>query len=220
LGRTPDEVRARIRLQATEPLACFACGKMKDACEFGNRTANVNRNGKAHACRACVSKKRKDWRSDSANREMERLLAVERAVGYAKIEQPAYKKCTSCHLTLELIEENFYKAALARSGFRQPCKSCWRKRSEQQRLPKRYGITVEEFRSGCELLNHTCTICLQQTEFYALVVDHSHATGALRGLICWDCNLMLGMAKDDSETLDRARHYLEDPPGTPNVSLH
>lgn len=42
-----------------------------------------------------------------------------------------------------------------------------------------------------------------------LCIDHDHATGRVRGLLCNDCNLSLGYAKDSIETLKNLIKYLE-----------
>jgi hypothetical protein len=39
-------------------------------------------------------------------------------------------------------------------------------------------------------------------------VDHDHRTGAVRGLLCVDCNVALGRFKDDIEAVRRAAEYL------------
>lgn len=41
-----------------------------------------------------------------------------------------------------------------------------------------------------------------------LVVDHDHETNVVRGLLCGNCNAMLGFARDDVGTLARAISYL------------
>ena len=42
-----------------------------------------------------------------------------------------------------------------------------------------------------------------------LCVDHCHATGAIRGLLCNDCNTVLSKANDSPELLRRLAAYLE-----------
>jgi DNA-binding CsgD family transcriptional regulator len=41
-----------------------------------------------------------------------------------------------------------------------------------------------------------------------LSVDHDHASGAIRELLCSGCNLMLGCAKDDPARLEAGANYL------------
>ena len=42
-----------------------------------------------------------------------------------------------------------------------------------------------------------------------LVVDHCHATGTVRGLLCHNCNRALGLLHDNTEVLLNAIKYLE-----------
>lgn len=51
-----------------------------------------------------------------------------------------------------------------------------------------------------------CPLCLDQK---ILVFDHCHVRGVFRGWICRECNLMLGHAKDSTDTMRRAIDYLE-----------
>ncbi len=40
-------------------------------------------------------------------------------------------------------------------------------------------------------------------------LDHCHATGAKRGWLCNNCNVMLGNAKDSPAILRKAAEYLD-----------
>ena len=41
-----------------------------------------------------------------------------------------------------------------------------------------------------------------------LLVDHDHATGLVRGLLCSGCNVAIGHTKDNPATLERLANYL------------
>jgi hypothetical protein len=41
-----------------------------------------------------------------------------------------------------------------------------------------------------------------------LFVDHDHVTGAVRGLLCSECNTSLGLLREDLATLDSLKAYL------------
>lgn len=75
-----------------------------------------------------------------------------------------------------------------------------------------YGLTVEDY----EAMNHAqggwCAICggtsARSDSDGGLVVDHDHATGAVRGLLCGRCNSALGQMRDDPAILLAAVEYL------------
>lgn len=69
-----------------------------------------------------------------------------------------------------------------------------------------YGLTLEEYQSGCQRQNNLCKICGDFSE--RLVVDHNHSTGKFRGLICGRCNRALGFLQDSVEILKSAIEYL------------
>jgi hypothetical protein len=51
-----------------------------------------------------------------------------------------------------------------------------------------------------------CAICNVAP---AVHVDHDHATGAVRALLCFNCNGGLGQFKDDPELLHAAAYYVQ-----------
>lgn len=76
-------------------------------------------------------------------------------------------------------------------------------------LKTTYGLTPEEYNSLYDKEDGKCYICLEKKDYY-LHVDHNHNTGAIRGLLCNQCNRGLGFFKDNIESLHRAVNYLQD----------
>lgn len=106
-------------------------------------------------------------------------------------KSPASKQCKICYAETfkNSPEVRASKAALQRA-------SKW----------AAVGLTPEEYRQLEEQQAGRCKICM---EVKPLVVDHDHGTGLWRGLICQDCNLALGFAKDNPAVLRAAAEYLE-----------
>lgn len=75
-------------------------------------------------------------------------------------------------------------------------------------LRKRYGISESEYIAMVERQNGACGICLAPLTSEALV-DHNHATGAVRGLLCRPCNFAIGLLDDDPDRLRAAASYIE-----------
>lgn len=68
-----------------------------------------------------------------------------------------------------------------------------------------YKITIEDFNAMYDKQKGLCAICLQGKK---LVVDHCHKTKKVRGLLCYKCNVAIGMAGDNCDTLKKAIDYL------------
>ena len=78
---------------------------------------------------------------------------------------------------------------------------------KEKAIAKGYGITVEEFRRLRETV--FCEICeIEFPDTKNQHIDHDHATGKVRGVLCASCNMMLGNAKDNPDILRRAVEYL------------
>ena len=73
-------------------------------------------------------------------------------------------------------------------------------------LSRRYGITSEEAALMLAAQSGVCAICRAAP---AKHVDHDHATGAVRDLLCFNCNGGLGQFKDDPALLRAAARYVE-----------
>ena len=98
------------------------------------------------------------------------------------------------------------------------CKSPTRKRehADIQRRRRRleaYRLTSEVYEAMKEQQRGLCAVCGGDAVVRAdsdgeLVVDHDHATGAVRGLLCTLCNTGLGAFRDSPVLLAAAVDYL------------
>lgn len=76
-------------------------------------------------------------------------------------------------------------------------------------LKRKYGITPEEYDTLLAQQGGVCGICGREpNRGISLHVDHDHATGAVRGLLCFRCNNALGDFDDDPVLLRAAAAYL------------
>ena len=77
---------------------------------------------------------------------------------------------------------------------------------------KKYQISLQEVSQLLTNQNGRCAICgfssMENPNLFPLV-DHCHATGKVRGLLCLNCNQALGKFKDNPEVLRAAADYLE-----------
>lgn len=85
-----------------------------------------------------------------------------------------------------------------------------RLRFRESRLKRTYGISVHKYEEMLCDQGGSCAICEAKkcASNNRLAVDHSHVTGAVRGLLCSNCNTALGKFQDRPELLLRAYEYL------------
>lgn len=58
----------------------------------------------------------------------------------------------------------------------------------------KYGLHPDIYKAMAEAQNSLCAICKEpEQKGKTLGVDHCHTTGRIRGLLCFKCNIMLGM---------------------------
>jgi hypothetical protein len=81
---------------------------------------------------------------------------------------------------------------------------------QRERRFAKYGITAADYGRMRDRQGNRCAICERHANHgFELVVDHDHATGAVRSLLCNRCNTGLGMLSDNAAHLRRAAEYLE-----------
>ena len=80
--------------------------------------------------------------------------------------------------------------------------------SREANLKHRYGITLIDYNEMLVKQDSRCKIC--NVESSGLVVDHCHTSGAVRGLLCSNCNKGLGLFKDSPERMVKAADYINE----------
>lgn len=121
--------------------------------------------------------------------------------------------CIDCGVEKSLTE--FHRDARSGDGRRCTCKPCQARYHRQRSLKRKYGLTEAGYVAMLEAQGYGCAICDAPAEgerYQRLNVDHDHTTGRVRGLLCLNCNHMIGKAGDSPERLRRGISYLENPP--------
>lgn len=125
------------------------------------------------------------------------------------------KRCPGCSCIKPLTE--YYRNAGRRQGVETYCKECTKQRAREHsrlrtsysgwlRRRRRYGIDIETYDRMLAEQGGGCAICGATSpgrrantgrvseRFH---VDHDHQTGVVRGLLCHQCNMVLGFVDDD-----------------------
>ena len=81
----------------------------------------------------------------------------------------------------------------------------------RQELLRDKGITAEQFDQMLTKQNGGCAICGSERgspRWPTLHIDHDAETGAVRGLLCMECNTGIGKLKHNIDLLNKSIEYL------------
>lgn len=128
------------------------------------------------------------------------------------------KFCRDCQTDKPYAE--FPKMKNGKLGLGTYCRKCQQIRTvnspnykanvRKAQLKRNYGISPELYDQKLDQQNGRCAICKELDENREfLSVDHNHQTGAVRGLLCHNCNIGLGKFRDSAQFLSNAIWYLE-----------
>jgi len=129
------------------------------------------------------------------------------------------KECTKCNDIKNLDEFHFRINKKTKTKYYQSfCKNCINiydyTADKNKKLKKAYGISLDEYNELLSKQNGKCAICSvdnngkYRNKSRAFAVDHCHTTGKIRGLLCSDCNIGIGLLKDNTDLLQSAIKYL------------
>ena len=174
-------------------------------------------------CRYCKAEKPLDdfyrQRPEHPERRMWRCKACYGAMQKAyRTRHPGHEpisgvllRCFTCKE--EKPAEQFGKNRRLQNGRKNSCPQCLRESGRETNWQRAgIDITREKYSELLAKQRGGCAICGGQQASKNkrhFDVDHDHATGRVRGLLCHGCNLGLGAFKDDAARLTLASLYLE-----------
>lgn len=181
---------------------CSDCGERKPDSDYHS---NLRRpDGLAFYCKPCAA-----LRSEKSRRGR----GIKERRWPAEPVGDGLKWCLDCDRPKPL--EDFPKNRNTGSGRAPYCKPCLNVRGRASRnrhggdrnyhLRRRYGITAAQADMMLSEQGGLCAICRLAP---AAHVDHDHATGKVRGLLCFNCNGGLGQFKDHIGVVEAAAGYL------------
>lgn len=118
-----------------------------------------------------------------------------------------HRLCGKCKQVLPENKFRLYKDG-RRHAYCDECKSSHFKQYQKTvgRF-KRHGITKEIYDGMVEGQKRKCAICGIYSD--NLHIDHNHTTKKVRGLLCKECNMALGLVKENITTINNMIEYLE-----------
>lgn len=185
---------------------CPDCGGTKVVSEFGLNKRMAD--GRARYCKAC-------FRGRSTQSYRKRMAEQGKTVREAMEIPEGHKYCPRCAEIKS--KDEFGRNRSTYDGLTNYCRPCHtvvmreikvkNHGSERNYLLKhRYGITEDDFERMLAQQGGVCAICRAVPGTF---VDHCHATGQVRGILCFNCNNGLGHFQDSLVGLELAALYLD-----------
>jgi len=121
---------------------------------------------------------------------------------------PAYRRKSNEHARLAAARARETPEGRVRQNANKR-RSCARKKRGAQ-LWASYRLRLPQYEAATSALGGACAICGErEVGGRRLAVDHDHATGCYRGLLCMNCNMAIGKFRDRPDLLRKAADYLE-----------
>ncbi len=168
---------------------CIKCGAGEELTEFYTREAGRI----SSECKGCTKQARKAFRQ--AN--LLRLRAASNARNLANPEKRRAEK------------QRYQKSDIGKRAV-----AAWNKKNPHKiraiSRKKHYGIDDGQFKSLLDAQSHRCACGAALSGApRAAHVDHDHASGKVRGILCYHCNIILGHAQDSTSVLEKLIIYLQ-----------
>lgn len=157
---------------------CTKCGESKPLGEYHN---SVNtKDGRYARCKPCVLAANAAWRRANKGK------VADSKRRYVMRNRDAIRTHQKAYMASHKVEAAEYR--------------------RRWNLAKRYGITLEQYADMWTRQGGRCGVC--RRDHRRMVVDHDHATGVVRGILCVRCNVCLGGLGDNLDGVMRLVQYL------------
>ncbi len=164
-------------------------GECSNGHTLDEKNGYVNPSGQVQ-CRVC----RMNWQ-----RKRKGLVPLDRE--YVGIWNKHKTHCKNGH---EFDADNTYVKPDGSRG----CIACHSIQARKSWVLRKYDLSWEAYEALLLAQKFACAICLVTFEEATPHVDHDHATGEVRGLLCGKCNTGLGQFDDSVGSLSAAIRYL------------
>jgi hypothetical protein len=191
----PDRTVRECWNQPIQQKRCPDCGEVKPNSAYRRNKSTPD--GLSFYCKDCFRQR------DSAGYR-KRMAERGRKVRERVSAPPGHKWCPGCESIKPFGDWGRNRAS--KDGYNSYCKACHNKRSAREYLKRVYGLTPDDVKTMIEAQAGLCCVCLRAPAEH---VDHDHATGKVRGVLCFNCNVAIGQFRDDSWLLRRAIRYLD-----------
>lgn len=150
--------------------------------------------------------------------------------GHLSLRGTKYNKCLACDKErharryndpknydhLKLLREARYK--INKDKINSKRRALYRDSEEYKnkvnegKFRSKYGIDYKRYSEILAIQNSKCAICkgsdFGRKGLERFLVDHCHRTGKVRGLVCNNCNSLLGFSNEDADVIRAAIKYL------------
>ena len=157
-------------------------------------------------CRECHNARQRERSRAHPSYQRSKELAQ------ARLDRGESKWCPRCETVKSLTEFGLTQP------YCKPCRSAYHREMAHKQDPlykqdydirKKYGISLADRDELLEAQGNRCAICLTTDPGRSWHIDHDHVTGKVRGILCFGCNVGLGVFQDDESRMRRAIRYLK-----------
>lgn len=147
--------------------------------------------------------------------QLEKMLKTRVKNAHKRYEEEVEKDskvCQKCNEEKPLSQFSSgrkYRDGRKRYGY---CNVCHALDQRIRTLKTNFNLTPTDYDKIVDYQNGLCAICGNPPKKVRLNVDHDHKTGLIRGALCFMCNRVLGLFRDNLERFNKAMLYLDNPP--------